>query len=137
MFWRTLRWEYDAIDFDDEWKDLIDEIAKGDVTGKPARGAERKWDNRRIVDVEYGLHAERLIEHLSKQFGDRFDFAAHTHHSSRSWYSILARTKSKRAPLKRDRKKITAAARAILRDVEAKYPKGRPQHTGFWASLFG
>ena len=137
MFWKTVNWKYDAVDFDDEWKDLVDSIVKGELTDKPARSSEKRYDNRYLVSAAHELHAERVIENLQAKY-PQLQFAAHTNFNDRKWWHILVRTKSERAPSAKERKNLRSAAKAILRNVEAKYPQGKPQKkTGFWGSLFG
>lgn len=135
MFWKSIEWKYDAVGFDEEWSELLAEIINGQLTDRIARSAETKYDRRYVISSEHPWHVERLLEHLRSKF-PKYEFAAHTDYLNRKWWRIVARTTSCRAIPVGQMKKIRSAARAILRNIEAKYSGGSAKSkTGFWRGI--
>lgn len=116
--------KYDAINWDEGWSELVDPIVEAHENDKPYGRLEDKYDRRFITSASCKLYAERLLENLQKKY-DQYEIAAHTDATAwprNSYWRILIR-KSQAKPIpERELTKIKQSAKAILRNVEKKYP---------------
>jgi hypothetical protein len=116
--------KYEAIDWDDDWAELVDPYVEAWENEKPTTRLEEKYDRRLVESASCRLYAERLLENLRKQ-NDSLSFAAHTDATGwppNSYWRIVVRKANGKPVSDEQLGKLKRAAKAILRNIEAKYP---------------
>ena len=85
---------------------------------------EEKYDRRFVESASCKQYAERLLANLQEK-NPKYEFAAHsdaTAYPPNSYWRVLARLPKGRPLPDAELKKLRRAAKAILKNVEAKYP---------------
>lgn len=116
--------KYEAIDWDDAWAALVDPIVEAHENDKPRSRLEEKYDRRYVESANCRLYTERLIENLRAKNAE-FVFAAHTDATAwprNSWWRIVVRKGNGQPVPGAELGKLKRAAKAILRNIEEKYP---------------
>lgn len=69
--------DYETLNWDDDWAELVDPIVEAHDNGKPLTKLEDKYDCRYVESASCRYYAERLLENLQSK-NERYEFAAHT-----------------------------------------------------------
>lgn len=115
---------YETINWDDGWADLVDPIVDAHESDKPSTRLEEKYDRRYVESASCRLYAERLLENLQSK-NEKFQFACHTDATAwprNSYWRVLVRKADGKPLTGQDLAKLKRAAKAILRNIEKKYP---------------
>ncbi len=121
--------KYETMNWDAGWAELVDplvEVHEGEPSENDTRldRLEEKYDRRCVESAQCKLYAERLMANLQTKY-DQYEFAAHTDatgYPPNSYWRILARMPKGRPLPEAELKKLQGAAKAILRNIEKKYP---------------
>jgi hypothetical protein len=132
--------KFESLNWDDAWAEIVrpfheanDEFHSnmGDMPDREFSNletkvdrAEAKYDKFCLASAECKLYAERLIANLADK-NPTYQFAAHTDpfgHPPNSWWRVLVRSASGKAITSQAFQKLEPSAKAILRNVEKKYP---------------
>jgi hypothetical protein len=116
--------DYDAIDWDEDWSAVVDPIVRAWRDERLTNAVENKYSRWYVGSASCRLYAERLLENL-RSSNSQCQFAAHTDATAwptNSYWRVLARTPSGKPLVAKNLKKVQQAARALLRNIEKKYP---------------
>lgn len=116
--------KYEAINWDQGWSELVDPLVDAHENDKPTAKLEDKYDRRYVESASCRLYAERLLENLQTK-NEKYQFAAHTDATAwppNSYWRIVVRKPNGRPVSEAELTKLQRAAKAILRNVEKKYP---------------
>lgn len=143
----TVDYHLQAINFNDELESLVKSLTEAEIRDEIPRKLESLYARLYVESAECEQHANRALEILSERFPDH-RFAAHSDANpfrSKSWWRILATSKTGRPLTKLKLKKVRAAAIRIVRNIAAKYPEAAEKHrqeiarkedrTGFWGAI--
>ena len=118
--------KYETMNWDADWSELVDPLVEAHE-GEPDEEftrLEEKYDRRYVESASCQLYAERLLANLQEK-NSKYEFAAHTDaigYPPNSYWRILARLPKGRPMPEAELKKLQRAAKAILRNIEKKYP---------------
>ncbi len=131
---------YHSINWDDAWAAMLEPFHAasndfhanmGDMPDRKFKKIETrlnredaKYDKFCLESAACELYAERLINNLTEKY-PKYQFAAHTDpyaHPPNGYWRILGRAASGKSIASKDYSKLKRAAKAILRNVEKKYP---------------
>lgn len=117
-------WEYKAIQWDEDWRNLVDPMINADIVSSIPPHLQQKFDRRYVYSVECESYAEKVLSHFGESY-QGFEFSAYCNTSlnqNNRYWSILVRLPNKRPiPLER-LKKIQSAAKVIAKSLRLNYP---------------
>lgn len=141
-------YQYHTIDFNEELSAVVNSMVEADIKGESIpRKIESFYDNIYVQSTECEDYAERALEILSERYPS-YEFAAHSDATAlppNSYWRLLATTESGRAINREQMRKIRAAAKRILENIEAKYSEvaakqqreieKKTKRSGFWGTI--
>jgi hypothetical protein len=116
--------EYDAIDWDQAWSAVVDPVVEAWRNDRLTNAIEDKYHRWYVESAPCRLYAERLLANL-RNANSGLQFAAHTDATgwpANAYWRLLARMPNGKPLLAKKLKKLQRAAKAILRNIEKKYP---------------
>lgn len=116
--------KYKTLNWDDDWSAVVEPYFIAWATDKPIDRLEAVYDSRYVGSADCRPYAVRVLEIL-KERHPKYVFAAHTDitaHPPNSYWRIVVRSPGGKPVRGADLGKLQAAAKAIYRNVAAKYP---------------